>query len=227
MAEANKTVSEVLNELGKKLSQQIKDRDAEIDRIDALPAQARGKAKYEAVNETGKPVIVAIVAGELTKTGIENAVKAGKIRRVEAEKTDGRFAKYKELTKAVTVTIDAIKQAAVSRKPKAGVRTSTGSGGGSHVITKAWFDKHAAECPKAMGVAWDDTNNRITYNLPKGGRGSTTSHGALNNIVLRFGGKTGSATQTSGAKQPAVVPKKVVPAKKNEAGPGAKSAAKK
>jgi hypothetical protein len=164
MAEANKTVSEVLNELGKKLSQQIKDRDAEIDRIDALPAQARGKAKYEAVNETGKPVIVAIVAGELTKTGIENAVKAGKIRRVEAEKTDGRFAKYKELTKAVTVTIDAIKQAAVSRKPKAGVRSSTGSG---------------------------------------------------------------SATQTSGAKQPAVVPKKVVPAKKNEAKPEAKSAAKK
>jgi hypothetical protein len=78
-----------------------------------------------------------------------------------------------------------------------------------------------------MGVAWDDTNNRITYNLPKGGRGSTTSHGALNNIVKAFGGKTGSATQTSGAKQPAVVPKKVVPAKKNEAKPEAKSAAKK
>jgi hypothetical protein len=226
MGEAkNQSVAEVLNELGKKLSQAIKSRDAEISRIDALPAAAKrsGKATYEAVDGTNPKAVEKakdVNSGMVSKTGIETYVTQKLIRKVEVPKGEGNkeFTEYLRLTKEIRDTIKAMEQAALSRKPAVKARTSSG-GSGSHVITKEWFEKHANDCPKAMGVAWDDTNNRITYNLPKGGRGSTTSHGALNNIVKAFGGKSKASSAAAPAAKPAAVvapaAKKPVPAKKN------------
>lgn len=213
----NKTVAQVLNELGAKLSQLIKERDAEITRLDNLPAAAKrsGKSTYEAVDGTNPKMVEKareVNGGMVTKTGIDAYITQKLIRKVEVPKgtVNKEYTKYTELTKSISGTIDAMKQAALSRKPKTKVRSaSSGGGGGNHAITKDWFDKHAKDCPKEMGVQWDDKAGKITYNLPKGGRGATVSHGALNNIVKAYKGNGAKP-----ANPPKTVPeKKTAPAK--------------
>jgi hypothetical protein len=217
MAEATKTVAQVLNELGVKLSQLIKERDAEITRLDNLPAAAKrsGKATYIVVDGTNPKAaekVRDVNAGMVTKTGIEAYVTQKLIKKVEVPKgaVNTEYVKYAELTKSVRSIIVAMGEAALSRKPKSKARSSTG-GGGNHAITKAWFDKHAKDCPKEMGVAWDEKESKITYNLPKGGRGATVSHGALNNILKAY--KANGGNPAKPANPPKAVPAKVAPEK--------------
>lgn len=240
MAEANKTVGQVLNELGVKLSDLIKQRDAEITRIDALPAAkkatdikvtipvpvVRGQAAYSQVawdlftyQQQMTKLAEFVKLGALDQKVVDAARKLIDEAKAKA-KTGGavnvEFAKYKQLTTDIRSTCRAMEEAALSRKPAHKVRTGSSGGSGNHVITKAWFEKHAKDCPKEMGVAWDDKLNRITYNLPKGGRGGTTSHGALNNILKAYKGvKPAAAPAAKPAPAAKTVPaKKAAPAKK-------------
>ena len=182
------------------------ERSEEIARINANPS-TRSKVTYEPV-DSDTPSHVNAATKANAGSGTKAYLDLGIIRKVTigAAKTQSRLG---DIDREIKSNMTAIAQAIFSQKPATHTR-GTGNGG-SHAITKAWFDKHSEEYPAGMNVAWDDANNKITYNLPKGGRGATVSHGALTNIVKSFKGQAPSALPADTV-EPAT-PKKV-PAKK-------------
>ena len=191
-------IESVMEQNVESLKTLVEARQAEISRIDAAPKATRsvGKAQYEAV-DADSPDAVKIAeqatTGMYSKTGIDVQVGKGVIRKVTAAKAEKVVSGLGAIDKQINDALSSIKQAIFAQKP---ATRSRGSGtGGSHAITKEWFNAHSSECPSGMQVAWDDQANKITYNLPKGGRGATVSHGALNNIVKAYGGRSGVATE--------------------------------
>lgn len=202
----NETVAKTMNEKLSEVRTLIVKREAEIARLDALAPAAKvagGKAKYEAINPSDAIAMDAAAsanAGELSKTGIEAKITKGLIRKVEVPKGEKAVSALGQIDKDIKAAFASMQQVALAQQPNK--KVSAGSkGDGSHAITKAWFEKNKEKCPEAMGVSWNDATNKIEYNLPKGGRGATVSHGALNNILKAFGGRVGAT--------PAAEPKKV------------------
>lgn len=205
----NPQVASTMNEQLGKVRALIVSREAEIARLDALPQAekvSRGKAKYEPVNPSDALSLDAAAeanAGNLSKTGIETKITKGLIKKVETpkgEKAEKVVSALGQIDKDIKACFATMQQVALAQQP-AKKQRSAGKGDGSHAITKAWFEKNKDKCPEAMAVSWNDTTGKIEYNLPKGGRGATVSHGALNNILKAFGGKVGAT--------PAAEPKKV------------------
>jgi len=188
-------------------------RQGEIDRLNTAPkTRSVGKAHYEAVNADSQDAVdiaAAISAGGWSKASIDFQVGKNIVRRVAAEKSESVKSTLGEIDSHIKEVVRSMQQVALSEKSTARVRGA--SSGGSHAITKAWFDAHQNECPAGMAVAWDDQNSKITYNLPKGGRGATVSHGALNNILKAFGGRNNEMSHDEPVEQPVVkeIPKKV------------------
>jgi hypothetical protein len=199
-------IESVMEQNVESLKTLVAQRTAEIERINSAPKATRstGKARYEAVDaESPDAVKIAEQAstGMYSKTGIDVQVGKGIIRKVTAQKAEKVVSGLAAIDKQINDAFAAMKQAIFAQKPATRVRGA--SGNGSHAITKEWFEKHGQECPAGMEVAWDDQANKITYNLPKGGRGATVSHGALNNIVKAYGGKSAEP-----APEPKTVPEK-------------------
>ena len=193
----------VIAEKVESLNTLVSERNEEIARLNANPA-TRSKTTYEPV-DADVPSHVNAAEKANAGSGAKAYLDLGIIRKVTVAGTKTE-SKLGGIDRKINDTLASIKQAIFSQKP---ATRSRGTGnGGSHAITKAWFEKHANECPAAMGVAWDDQANKITYNLPKGGRGATVSHGALNNILKAY--KNAPVTVS----EPAPEPKKV-PAKKS------------
>jgi hypothetical protein len=173
-------------------------RDVEIARLNSV-TPSKGTTAYEPVDApgtAGHKDAMAFIAKmndpdvKVTKKAIDARIEKKLIRKVTIGKTNRDV--YDSLTKDVKDILKEIGEKALSTKPKSGGgRTSTGNG--EHKITRAWFDKHSKELPPAMKVGWDAVAGKITYEYPPGskktGRGGTVSHGALNNIVVAFGGK--------------------------------------
>lgn len=214
MVDINEVVKAKIVEHVSTLYGLIGDREEEIDRMNNQPKGSRSKVTYEASNPDSKDAVEiaeAINAGKWSKAAIDFQVGKGVVRKIEkiaSEKTPSGLSGIDKKIKEIT---DAIKQVATSQKPEGG-RKSTGSGDGSHAITKAWFDSHYKDCPQGMKVEWDAATNRITYEYPPGskksGRGGTVSHGALANMV--------KAWESVPVVEPKVAEPKKVPAKKKK-----------
>lgn len=177
------TIQETINAKHVELTKLIAQREVEIGKINAAP-KSHGKTQYTRGTGCSDEFWELIKQGGINSTGLDNATKAGKIVKVTVSSVDSPL---KTIDSAIKANFDAVRQVVFAQKPA----TRSKGTGNSHVITKAWFDTHKSDCPAGMQVAWDDASAKITYNLPKkpGVRGSTVSHGALNNIVVAFGGK--------------------------------------
>lgn len=180
----------------------VLEREELIAKINANPKTAT-KKNYRIVRGTATDELWGMFNdGKLGDAMIAAAVKDGQFKKepIKTEKTgDPLVDRLKEVDKGIKAGCAEIQQIALSQKTAK--RISTGTGNGNHVITQAWFDAHKNQCPDAMDARFE--NGRLTYNLPKkSGRGSTTSHGALNNIINAFGGKVSKPA-------PKVEPKKV------------------
>lgn len=214
----NPEVAKTMNSKLVEVKALIIERQNEIARLDALAPAARiagGKAKYEAINPSDAIAMDAAAsanAGELSKTGVEAKITKGLIRKVEVPKGEKPVSALGDINKKIKACFASMEQAALAQQPNK--KVSTGSkGDGSHAITKAWFEKNKDKCPEGMSVSWNDATNKIEYNLPKGGRGATVSHGALNNILKAFGGRVGANPEPAPVAEPKKVPEKVSPKK--------------
>jgi hypothetical protein len=208
------TVKEVMNNLLVEIKTLMSQRDTEIARLNALAPVATKREAPKYTRGTASDEFWAMVTqGMINQTGLDNAVKDGKIVKVTVAKApDATYAGYNEVTKSLSGKFDALKKTAMSNVPTKKIRSPGTGSAGSHAITKEWFDKHSKECPAPMEVQWDDTAKKITYNLPKGGRGGTVSHGALNNVVKAW--KDAPAAKTPAAPATPAPAPKTVPAKK-------------
>lgn len=208
----NETVAKTMSEQLNKVQSLIVDREAEIARLDAsAPTKVTRSKGYEAVDPTSPEAVTiaeSATNGMYSKTGIDFQVGKGVIRKVAASvKGEKVVSTLGQIEKDIKAAFASMQQAALAQQPNKKVR-GTGTGG-SHAITKAWFEKNASKCPEAMDVSWNDATNKIEYNLPKGGRGATVSHGALNNILKAY--------ESATLREP-VVPKTIPEKKSKKAG---------